>query len=141
VGWKHQARFDLGSCGDRRQAARHRDEGRHALVSGRASAPGVHEPVQRDELAKRSRTELPPSKDTVAVVIPIRKSAAWWALAQDERAAYFQKREDQKGHTAIGAEYVERFYRKLYHTRYAVETTDHDFITYFEFQREHEGDF
>ena len=30
-----------------------------------------------------------------------------------------------------------RVYRKLYHTRYAVETTDHDFLTYFEFDREH----
>jgi Chlorite dismutase len=97
--------------------------------------------AQRDDLNKRSRAELPPSKDTVAVVIPIRKSAAWRALPQDERQAHFQKKGDTIGHTAIGAKYVERIYRKLYHTRYAVETTDHDFITYFEFERAHTDDF
>jgi len=96
---------------------------------------------QRDDLAKRSRAELPPSRDTVAVIIPIRKSAAWWALPHDERQAHFQKKGDKIGHTAIGAKYAERIYRKLYHTRYAVETTDHDFITYFEFERSHTDDF
>jgi hypothetical protein len=95
---------------------------------------------QRDDL-KRSRAEVPASADTLAVVIPIRKSAAWWALPQDQRQAYFQKTKAGKGHTAIGAEYVDRVYRKLYHARYAVETADHDFITYFEFKKEHEGDF
>jgi hypothetical protein len=97
--------------------------------------------AQRDDLNKRSRAELPPSKDTVAVIIPIRKSAAWWALPHDERHAHFQEKGDKIGHTAIGAKYVERIYRKLYHTRYAVETTDHDFITYFEFERSHTDDF
>jgi hypothetical protein len=97
--------------------------------------------AQRDDLNRRARPELPPSKDTVAVVIPIRKTAAWWALAHDERQAHFQKKGGKLGHTAIGAEYVERIYRKLYHTRYAVESTDHDFITYFEFKRTHEDDF
>jgi hypothetical protein len=90
---------------------------------------------QRAELTKRSRAELPAGKDTVAVIIPIRKSAAWWALAHDERNAYFQKKGDKLGHTAIGAKYANRIYRKLYHTRYAVESADHDFITYFEFER------
>ena len=95
--------------------------------------------AQRDKLS--SRAEFPPSKDTIAVVIPIRKSAAWWALAHDERSTHFQKTEGKKGHTAIGAEYVDRIHRKLYHTRYAVETRDHDFITYFEFDRAHTDDF
>jgi Chlorite dismutase len=97
--------------------------------------------AQRADLNKRSRSELLPGKDTVVVVIPIRKSAAWWALPHDERLAHFQKKGDKIGHTAIGAKYVERIYRKLYHTRYAVETKDHDFITYFEFDRAHTDDF
>lgn len=96
---------------------------------------------QRADLNKRSRSELPPGKDTVAVVIPVRKSAAWWALPHDERHAHFQKKGDKIGHTAIGAKYADRIYRKLYHTRYAVETKDHDFITYFEFERTHTEDF
>jgi hypothetical protein len=95
--------------------------------------------TQRDKLS--SRPEFPPSKNTIAVVIPIRKSAAWWALAHDERSVHFQQTEGKKGHTAIGAPYVDRIHRKLYHTRYAVETRDHDFITYFEFDRKHTNDF
>lgn len=95
--------------------------------------------AQRDKLS--SVPEFPASKDTVAVVIPIRKSAAWWALAHDERSVHFQKTEGKKGHTAVGAPYVDRIHRKLYHTRYAVETRDHDFITYFEFDRKHIDDF
>jgi chlorite dismutase len=95
--------------------------------------------AQRDKLS--SRPEFPASKDTIAVVIPIRKSAAWWALAHDERSVHFQQTEGKKGHTAVGAPYVDRIHRKLYHTRYAVETRDHDFITYFEFDRAHTDDF
>jgi hypothetical protein len=97
--------------------------------------------AQRADLNKRSRAELPPGKDTVAVIIPIRKTAVWWGMPVDERMAYFQKRGEKLGHTAIGAKYVERIYRRLYHTRYAVETPAHDFITYFEFERKHTDDF
>jgi hypothetical protein len=97
--------------------------------------------AQRDALANQSRAELPASRDTVTVIIPIRKTAAWWALPVDERMAHFQKSAARPGHTAIGADYVDRIYRKLYHTRYAVENADHDFITYFEFEREHENVF
>jgi hypothetical protein len=96
---------------------------------------------QRADLNRRSRAELPAGQDAIAVIIPIRKSAAWWSLPHDQRNAFFHKQDDKQGHTAIGAKYVERIYRKLYHTRYAVETTEHDFITYFEFERKHTEDF
>jgi hypothetical protein len=96
--------------------------------------------AQRDDLAKRSRAEVPASADTVAVIIPIRKSAAWWALPHDDRQAHFRSQDGRPGHTAIGAEYADRIYRKLYHSRYAAEA-GHDFITYFEFRRAHEADF
>jgi hypothetical protein len=96
---------------------------------------------QRVELNRRSRQELLAGKDTVAVIIPIRKKAAWWAMPVDERMAYFQKKGDKIGHTAIGAKYADRIYRKLYHTRYAVEASEHDFLTYFEFERRHTEEF
>ncbi len=95
--------------------------------------------VQRDKL--KSIPEFPPSKDTLAVVIPIRKSDAWWALGHDERSVHFQQTEGKKGHAAIGLDYVDCIHRKLYHTRYTVETRDHDFITYFEFDRKHTDGF
>jgi hypothetical protein len=104
---------------------------RHQEYTGRAD---------RETLAG-SRPPLPAAPDTVAVLIPVRKAAAWWALPADDRATHFRERPGRPGHTAIGAGYADRVYRKLYHTRYAVETTDHDFLTYFEFERAHEPAF
>jgi len=81
---------------------------------------------ERTDLAERSRAELPPAADTIAVLIPIRKSPEWWQLAQDQRGDHFHK-----SHTPIGAPYVERIFRRLYHARYI--GPPHDFLTYFEF--------
>lgn len=66
-----------------------------------------------------------------AVLIPIRKSAAWWALGQDERQAHF-KPGAQPGHTALGRSFAARIYRRLYHARYLPDSP-WDFLTYFEF--------
>jgi chlorite dismutase len=63
-----------------------------------------------------------------AVLIPIAKSAAWWALAQDERRAIF---EETSHHTAIGMEYLPAVARRLYHGRDLGEPFD--FLTWFEF--------
>jgi hypothetical protein len=101
-----------------------------------------HDYTGRAERAALAGSRPPPAAPgTVAVLIPVRKTAAWWALPADERAAHFRQRPGNPGHTAIGAGYVDRVYRKLYHTRYAVETTDHDFLTYFEFEPAHEPAF
>jgi chlorite dismutase len=81
---------------------------------------------ERTDLVKRSRTELPPSPDMTAVLIPIRKSEDWWALAHDQRGEHFHKK-----HTPIGSPYVEMIFRKLYHSRYY--GSGYDFLTYFEF--------
>ncbi len=74
--------------------------------------------VQRQELEERSRAELEPSPETTAVLIPIGKSPDWWQLAQDRRQAHFQTGGQHPGHTAIGIRYVDRVFRKLYHSRY-----------------------
>lgn len=68
---------------------------------------------------------------TRAALIPIRKSAAWWELAQDERMAIFHQ---QSRHNAIGLEYLPGIARQLIHCR------DHggefDFLTWFEYAPE-----
>ena len=99
--------------------------------------------TSRADRAALAGSRPPPAAgpDAVAVLIPVRKSAAWWALPADERAAHFRERPGRPGHTSVGAGYVDRVYRKLYHARYAVETTDHDFLTYFEFEKAHEPAF
>ena len=51
---------------------------------------------------------------THAALIPIRKTAAWWALAQDERRAVL---EEQSHHIAIGLRYLPAIARRLHHCR------------------------
>lgn len=62
-----------------------------------------------------------------AALIPIRKSEAWWAMAQDERRAVYER----AGHYAIGLDYLPAIARKLYHARDLGEPFD--FLTWFEF--------
>lgn len=81
----------------------------------------------RGELSQISRGSTGP----LAVLIPICKSAAWWALAQEERQAYFT-RGRLPGHTALGRPFAARIYRRLYHARY-LPGSSWDFLTYFEF--------
>ncbi len=63
-----------------------------------------------------------------AALIPIRKNAAWWALAQDERRAIF---EEQSRHIRIGMDYLPAVARRLHHSRDLGEPFD--FLTWFEF--------
>lgn len=81
----------------------------------------------------RERTELlangaPADRhDQCAVLIPMRKSAAWWALAQDERLAIYARAR----HMRIGMTVLPAVFRKLYHCRDLGEAFD--FLTWFEF--------
>ena len=73
---------------------------------------------------------------TCAALIPIRKSADWWALPQDERRAIFEQR---SRHIADSMKYLPRIARRLYQAR---ELGEHfDFLTWFEFAPEHSGAF
>ncbi|PTT90779.1 chlorite dismutase [Pelomonas sp. HMWF004] len=73
-----------------------------------------------------------------AALIPIRKSAAWWALTQDERRAVF---EAQSHHTEIGLRYLPAIARRLHHCRDLAEAEPFDFLTWFEFAPEHASAF
>lgn len=72
---------------------------------------------------------------TRAALIPIRKSAEWWAMAQDERREVYER----GSHLPIGLDYLPGVARKLYHSR------DHgepfDFLTWFEFSPDQEAAF
>ncbi len=65
---------------------------------------------------------------TCAALIPVRKSAAWWDLAQDERRAIFEERSH---HIATGLEYLPAVARRLFHCRDLGEPFD--FLTWFEY--------
>jgi len=84
----------------------------------------------RAELAHISTGESGP----VAVLIPIRKTAEWWALAREQRQAFVMEGAPN-GHLAIGRRYAARIYRRLYQARY-LPGSEWDFLTYFEFPRD-----
>ncbi len=69
---------------------------------------------------------------TSAALIPIRKSAAWWLLAQDERRELFETR---SRHVATGLEYLPAVARRLHHARDLGESFD--FLTWFEYAPQH----
>ena len=69
---------------------------------------------------------------TRAALIPIKKSAAWWDLTQDERRRIF---EDKSRHIAASLKYLPAIARQLYHSRDLGEPFD--FLTWFEFAPEH----
>lgn len=66
-----------------------------------------------------------------AALIPIRKTEAWWDLAQDERRRIF---EEQSRHIGIGLEYLPGVARRLHHSRELGEPFD--FLTWFEYAPE-----
>lgn len=65
---------------------------------------------------------------TCAALIPITKTAAWWALTQDERREIFEARST---HIATGLRYLPAIARRLHHGRDLGEPFD--FLTWFEF--------
>jgi chlorite dismutase len=75
--------------------------------------------------------------DTCAALIPIKKSKAWWELAQDERRAIF---EAQSEHIRIGLKYLPAIARRLHHSHDLVGEP-FDFLTWFEYSPAHSDEF
>ena len=100
---------------------------------------------QQAELARVSNTGKSFAAGAVALLIPITKSESWWALPLAARAAHYRTGEGLsspvadggrvEGHTAIGARFADRIFRRLYHARY-LPGASWDFLTYFEMHAE-----
>jgi len=90
--------------------------------------------AMRDEVTALRAVQpvLNRSEAISAVLIPIKKTVAWWEMAQDERRAIF---EEQSHHTAVGLDYLPEVARRLMHCRDLGEPFD--FLTWFEFAPEH----
>jgi len=88
--------------------------------------------VRREERDSLVSKQVPWGRatSTHAAIIPIRKSAEWWALAQDERRAVL---EEKSQHIAEGLKYLPAIARRLHHCRDLSETEPFDFITLFDF--------
>jgi chlorite dismutase len=88
--------------------------------------------VEREEKQRLVTTQpsLGRFEATHAALIPIKKSAAWWNLPQDERRAVF---EAQAQHIRIGMEFLPAIARKLHHCRDLGDHEPFDFLTWFEY--------
>jgi chlorite dismutase len=73
-------------------------------------------------------------EDRLAALIPIRKSAAWWELTQEERRRIF---EDKSHHIASSMRFLPAIARQLYHCRDLGQPFD--FLTWFEYRLAHES--
>lgn len=89
---------------------------------------------ERAELLAKS-APLGRTEARCGALLPISKSEAWWALAQDERQAIY----DRSAHTAIGMDYLPGIARRLHHGRDL--GAEFDFLTWFDFAPEDEPAF
>ena len=82
---------------------------------------------ERGQLDARQPT-LNRTEATCAALIPIRKSAQWWSLAQDERRDILEAR---SRHIETGLRFLPAIARRLQHGRDLGE--QFDFVTWFEY--------
>jgi chlorite dismutase len=102
-------------------------------LAGTASHVRYVERAEKEQLtAVQAGLGRPESK--LAALIPIKKSAAWWELTQEERRRIF---EDKSHHIASSMRFLPAIARQLYHCRDLGETFD--FLTWFEYRLAHES--
>ena len=106
-----------------------------SLTSWRLAGVASH--VRYIERAEKEQLEavqagLGRPEATYAALIPIKKSAAWWELTQEERRQIF---EDKSHHIASSLKYLPAIARQLYHCRDLGEPFD--FLTWFEYAPAH----
>jgi chlorite dismutase len=90
--------------------------------------------VTRTEKAQLTASQPPLGRPeaTCAALIPIKKSAAWWQLSQDERRDILETRSE---HIATGLKYLPAIARRLSHSYDLGEPFD--FLTWFEYAPGH----
>lgn len=104
-------------------------DGARWLLRGLTSNERYITRLEKDRLV----TQQPPlgrANATCAALIPIRKNAAWWSLAQDERRRIFEERSN---HVRTGMKYLPAVARRLHHCRDLGDDEPFDFLTWFEY--------
>jgi hypothetical protein len=99
------------------------------ILNGVTSNDRYVERVEKQQLAS-VQEGLGRIESRYAALIPIRKSAAWWTLMQDERRSIF---EEQSRHIGIGMQYLPAIARRLHHCRDLPGGEPFDFLTWFEY--------
>jgi Chlorite dismutase len=104
-------------------------------LAGTASHLRYVEKAEKEQLTEK-QAPLGRKEASFAALIPIRKSAAWWELGQDERREIL---EAKSHHISSSLKYLPQVARQLYHCRDLGEPFD--FITWFEYAPEHAAQF
>ncbi len=104
-------------------------DGAKWLLRGLTSNERYVTRLEKDRLVKK-QPALGRADATCAALIPIRKTAAWWNLAQDERRRIF---EESSNHVRTGLKYLPAVARRLYHCRDLGDDEPCDFLTWFEY--------
>jgi chlorite dismutase len=100
-------------------------------LAGVASHVRYTERAEKEQLIA-AQAPLGRPEASCAALIPIKKSAAWWELTQEERRQIF---EDKSHHIAASLKYLPAIARQLYHSRDIGEPFD--FLTWFEYEPAH----
>jgi len=93
---------------------------------------------EEQQLLVTKQPRLGRPEATCAALIPIRKTASWWSLAQDERRRIF---EESSKHVKTGLRYLPAVARRLHHCRDLGENEPFDFLTWFEYAPSDSGAF
>ncbi|WP_162661081.1 chlorite dismutase family protein [Tuwongella immobilis] len=112
-------------------------DGAKWILRGVTSNPRYTTRTEKEQLV-RKQAALGRPEATLSALIPIRKSAKWWELTQDERRDIF---ESQSKHTTIGLKYLPEIARRLHHCRDLSEPEPFDFITLFDYAKADESAF
>ena len=107
-----------------------KDEARGEAFTLRGVTSNLRYTTASESTALKALQEPPGRANaTCAALIPIRKSARWWDMPQDERRALF---EEVSRHTTIGLRYLPAIARRLHHSR-DLPGEAFDFLTWFDF--------
>jgi hypothetical protein len=104
-------------------------EGAKWLLRGLTSNERYVVRLEKDQLVAK-QPNLGRREATCAAFIPIRKTAYWWNLAQDERRRIF---EESSHHVKTGLKYLPAVARRLHHCRDLGKHEPFDFLTWFEY--------
>jgi hypothetical protein len=104
-------------------------EGAKWLLRGLTSNERYVTRLEKEQLVAKQPI-LGRPQATCAALIPIRKTASWWGLAQDERRKIF---EESSKHVETGLRYLPAVARRLHHCRDLGENEPFDFLTWFEY--------
>lgn len=113
-------------------------------VEGADRAPRYTSAELHDYAYRRAATRRTGRTAPVAIILPINKTADWWAQPALNRHAYFYPHTDVvsgtpvPGHAQSAADGITAFYRRLYHNADGYQRAgEYDFITYFECEPGH----